>query len=75
MARRVLTAVRTIQPGEQISFDYNTTEYEMASPFRCHCGQCDGIEIRGFRFLSPAQQAQRVPLLEPYLRDALETMV
>lgn len=75
MAQRVLTAVRPIMPGEQISFDYNTTEYEMASPFRCHCGQCDGVEIRGFRFLSPAQQLQRAQLLEPYLREALETVV
>jgi hypothetical protein len=75
IVRRLLMAVRPIQPGEQISFDYNTTEYEMASPFHCHCGRCEGVEIRGFRFLSPAQQAQRMPLLEPYLRDALDTMV
>lgn len=41
-----------IFPGDEITFDYETTEYEMAEPFQCHCGSvdCRGI-IRGSRFL------------------------
>lgn len=44
-------ATRDIQCGEQLSFDYETTEYEMQTPFECKCGssECRGW-ISGFRF-------------------------
>lgn len=35
---RSLRALRDILPGEGVTFDYNTTEWEMAEPFDCHCG-------------------------------------
>ncbi len=65
---RKLVAVRPIAAGDAVTFDYNTTEYEMASPFRCACGTCDGRTIGGFKLLSPAEKSALGPRLAPYLR-------
>jgi SET domain len=35
---RVLVALKTIAPGEAISFDYEITETRFAHPFECLCG-------------------------------------
>ncbi|MFO0828537.1 MAG: SET domain-containing protein [Phycisphaerales bacterium] len=47
-AGRTLVALRRIQAGDEITFDYNTTEADMATPFRCRCGHCFGRMIRGY---------------------------
>ena len=51
-------ALRDIRKGEEITFNYLTTEYELARPFRCDCGsaKCFGI-IRGNKFLTADQRA------------------
>ena len=36
--KREVCATRDIAPGEELTFDYNSNEAEMASPFRCKCG-------------------------------------
>jgi hypothetical protein len=66
--RRAVFALKPIRVGEQIAFDYNTTEYELAEPFECRCGssRCDGL-IRGFRFLARREQER----LRPWLADHL----
>jgi hypothetical protein len=66
--RRVI-AVRDIAEGEGVTFDYNTTEYDMASPFQCNCGsaRCVGL-VRGARHLTPAQRARLARWLPDYLR-------
>ena len=50
-------ALRDIGQHEEIVFDYETTEFEMAEPFQCSCGAstCRG-QIRGFKHLAPAQR-------------------
>ena len=50
-------ALRDIGPNEELVFDYETTEFEMAEPFQCRCGvnTCRG-QIRGFKHLAPAQR-------------------
>lgn len=55
-AERTVCALREIAPGEEITFNYLTTESEMAVPFDCCCGSanCFGL-IQGRNFLSPAQ--------------------
>ena len=64
---RELVALRDIQAHEDLSFDYNTTEWDMAEPFACHCGSaaCLGT-VRGFAHLSPAQR-ERLPGAAPHL--------
>jgi len=52
-------ALRNIQAGEEITFNYLSTESEMAVPFECICGSsnCFGL-IRGRNFLNRAQAEQ-----------------
>lgn len=65
---RLLVAVVPIARGEEVTFDYNTTELELASPFECRCGHCGGQTIRGFRHLGPGDRRRREPLLAAHLR-------
>jgi hypothetical protein len=49
-------ALRNIQTGEEITFDYNTTESEIVAPFLCNCGSQNCIgEIKGFNYLKKKQ--------------------
>src|SRR5262245_3547434 len=66
---REVIAVRDIAAGEGVTFHYCTTEYDMASPFACHCGspRCLGV-IRGARHLTPEQRRRLAGWLPDYLR-------
>jgi hypothetical protein len=66
---RELIALRNIDALEEVTFDYNTTELELATPFACACGaaRCCG-EVRGFRFLSVDEQRKRALYLAPHVR-------
>jgi hypothetical protein len=66
---RAVIAVRDIAEGEGVTFHYCTTEYDMASPFDCHCGspRCLGV-IRGARHLTPAQRRRLAKWMPDYLR-------
>lgn len=70
---RRLVALRAIARFEEITFDYNTNEFDMACPFPCACGAptCLGI-IRGYRHLSQAQRERIAPLAAPHLHDLIE---
>jgi hypothetical protein len=59
---RTFRALRDIAPGEEISFNYLSTESEMAEPFNCLCGSanCFGF-IQGRNFLT-LEQANRLAL-------------
>lgn len=69
---RELRARLAIRRGDEVTFDYTTTEFDMASPFACACGAADCLGwVRGFAHLTPAQQQQRAPDLADYLRAVL----
>lgn len=53
---RQLIAIRNIGLGEELTFFYPSTEWEMDRPFNCTCGsdQCLGV-ISGARYLSTEQ--------------------
>lgn len=72
IAGRTLVAQLAIAEGEEITFDYTTTEAEMAEPFGCRCGasECLGT-IRGFAHLNDTQRHARASLLAPHLRALL----
>lgn len=61
-AELTFRALRNIERGEEISFNYLTTESKMAVPFHCSCGSpnCFGF-IQGRNFLSRAE-AKRLAL-------------
>jgi hypothetical protein len=69
---RQLVALKSIEPYQEIRFHYNTTEYELAEPFVCHCGsnRCEG-QIRGFRFLSRSKRERLRPWLANHLLSVL----
>jgi len=54
---RQLVAIRNIRPGEELTFFYPSTEWEMDRTFQCTCGsdQCLGV-ISGARYLSSEQR-------------------
>ena len=70
---RELIALRDIHAREDVTFDYNTTEWDMAEPFACHCGnaRCLGL-VRGFAHLSTAQR-ERLHGVAPHLQALLES--
>ena len=60
---------RDIKKGEDITFDYTTTEYEMARAFKCLCGVANCLgEVKGFKFLSPKEKVRREKELSPVMR-------
>jgi hypothetical protein len=65
---RELLAIAEIAAGDEITFDYETTEWDMASPFACACGApaCRGI-VRGFRHLDAGARAALAPRAAPHL--------
>jgi len=52
MKNQELYASEDIDANTELTFNYNTTEYDMATPFICKCGSenCLG-EIRGYKHL------------------------
>jgi len=60
-ARLTFVTLREISKGEECTFNYLTTEAEMAVPFTCRCGAvgCFGL-IRGSAHLSEAQKEKLV---------------
>jgi hypothetical protein len=67
----LLVAIIPIAEGEEVTFDYNTTELEIASPFECNCGHCGGVMIRGFGHLSAPEQRRREAFVGVHLLGAL----
>ncbi|MBM3607746.1 MAG: SET domain-containing protein-lysine N-methyltransferase [Alphaproteobacteria bacterium] len=67
-AKREMVAARDIAAGEELNFNYNTTEWSMTSSFVCGCGaaNCAG-EIRGFKYLTGAQRESIRPYISPYI--------
>lgn len=65
---RMLVALRPIAEGEQITFDYTTTESSMAEPFDCMCGskECLGT-VRGYAHLDEPARRARAGRLAPHL--------
>lgn len=64
-----LVALADIPAGGEITFDYDTTEWDMAAPFLCGCGTegCRGV-VRGFRHLDAEARERLLPRLADHLR-------
>jgi SET domain-containing protein len=71
----LLIALKDINPNEELTFNYNTTEYDMTKQdcsFVCHCGSTNCIgEIKGFTHLSPEKKQELAPYLSPFLASHL----
>lgn len=66
---RDVIAVRDIEAGEAVTFHYCTTEYDMATPFPCHCGatRCLGT-IRGAKHLKAADRKRLLKWMAEWVR-------
>lgn len=68
---REVLARREIRPEEAVTYNYNTTEWDMAEPFACRCGSPRCLrQIRGFRHLSTAQRAELPAVADHLVRLA-----
>jgi hypothetical protein len=57
VSHRVVIARHPIAAGDELRFDYDTTEWELAEPFVCRCGAPDCVgTVRGFRHLPADRQ-------------------
>ena len=67
--QRAMVAVRDIAEGEELNFNYNTSEWAISSSFACGCGlpECMG-EVRGFKFVPEKSREALRPYLTPYLQ-------
>ena len=68
-------AIKNIRKNEEITYNYNTTEYDMEKSrdaFKCECGSknCVG-KVRGFKYLTQAQKLKLKPFLTPFLEKRL----
>jgi hypothetical protein len=70
-----IIAVKKIAKGEEMSFNYNTTEFDLLSKnesFDCYCGFKNCVKIvKGFRHLSRKQKISIASLLIPYTKRKL----
>ncbi|KAL7702032.1 SET domain containing protein [Lotmaria passim] len=63
-------ALRTIEAGEKLTYNYLTTEWEISKVFHCSCNVycCYGL-IKGFRFLDREQQEHLLPDCSPAVKE------
>ena len=68
----ILVALKEIQKGEELTFDYNTSEYDLIDQgcsFTCLCGSLNCVgEVKGFRYLPVDHKKKIEPFLSPFLK-------
>lgn len=71
----VLVAMRPIQAGEEITFDYAMSDVTDYDEFPCHCGapNCRGV-IRGDAWRDPALWARYDGFFSPYIQRRIERL-
>ena len=64
-----LRALRDIAPGEELTCNYLTTDWELHEKFLCRCGapNCYG-ELKGFKDLTPEQQRTLERFVPEFMR-------
>ena len=71
---RHFVALEVVKPGTQLTFNYLTTEWEMAEAFECECGdeKCFGI-IAGFSRLDESSRERIYEDVMPHIRTLSES--
>lgn len=72
-----LVALRKIRKGEELSFHYCTTEFDLGIfSFRCNCGSKNCLkEVKGFKYLSDENRLELKNILFPYLKKKLKDLL
>lgn len=68
-------AFKPIASGDELRFNYNATEWEMARPFQCQCGNCKNRWVQGFKFLTTNERKMLYPLLAAYLKSSVDEAI
>jgi hypothetical protein len=72
--KMVMVARRDIEKGEELSFFYPSTEWEMAAPFICLCGAANCIHVvAGARFLPLSILENHY--LNPHIRESITDLL
>lgn len=72
--KMVMIARRDIAKGEELSFFYPSTEWEMSAPFICLCGAANCIHVvAGARFLPLSTLENHY--LNPHIRDMISELL
>lgn len=70
---RNLYARKQIDKGQEITIDYNCSEFELAYPFQCDCRTKDCVgriqEIRGYKSLSQDERRRRAEWVPDWLKE------
>jgi hypothetical protein len=70
-----VVAARDVEAGEELTFFYPSTEWDMDRPFRCRCGapECIGL-VAGAKHLAPRslRRYTRAPPIRHLVADAGE---
>ena len=64
MRGRELIAISPIAEGAEITFDYNTNEWDMATPFQC---SKTGRSVSGYKHLSTKERALIRDVTSPFI--------
>lgn len=66
-------ALRNIKKGEELTYNYLTTEFDLVKKFECNCGSKKCLHnIKGFKYLILEQQRELESLLSPFLKKKLK---
>ena len=66
MVGRQLVATSDIEPGAEITFNYNANEWDMATPFRCHE---TGRMVAGNKNLSDEERAEIAEVTSEFILE------
>jgi len=70
-----LVAIKDIKKDEELFYDYNTTNLRIEG-FYCKCGSAKcKRQIKGYDFLTPADQKEINRYLSPYIRSIIDKKV
>ncbi len=65
-----LVCLKAMQPGDEITFFYPSTEWEMAQPFNCNCGKPECLQL-----INGASHLSREVLDRYRLTDFIRKMI
>ncbi len=67
-ATRTVVALADLAPGDELRYDYETTEWNMVEPFACDCGALScRHHVRGFKHLTDTQRRGLSGPVAPHL--------
>ncbi|GBG34894.1 Hypothetical Protein FCC1311_111172 [Hondaea fermentalgiana] len=64
---------KPVEAGEDLFFNYNTTEWDMNSPFACACPACQAAgkttNVQGFKYLTIEERTAIIKEVSPFVRS------